>query len=107
MSLLPHSRDEISNRELDGTAFHPSLFAKLKTGDRDVRLNSREVDTLKGIVSGYRDADKEKDGHYHKGVNAEEVDHIIQQVKENPDFGEKKAAHIEEHLRKYLGKRVI
>jgi hypothetical protein len=107
MSLLPHSRDEISNRELDGTAFHPSLFAKLKTGDRDVRLNSREVKTLENLFSGYRDADKEKDGHYHKGVNAEEVEQIIQQVKDNPDFGEKKAAHIEEHVRKYLEKRIV
>jgi hypothetical protein len=104
--FIPTPRKEISKRELEGTAFHPSLYSKLKSGDRSVRLNEKELKRLEGIISGHIDSEKDSYGHWRKGIDAQETERIIEQVKSDSDFGEKKAAHIEEHLRKYLEKRM-
>ncbi|MCK9352020.1 MAG: hypothetical protein WCT49_03705 [Candidatus Paceibacterota bacterium] len=106
MSLFRKPQKMITDRELDGTAFHQSLFSGLRHGDRDTRLNSRELSTLKAMVEAHRDEDRGIDSHHmYKGINEKEVDQLIEQVKSHPDFGEKKAAHIEEHLKHYLSKR--
>jgi hypothetical protein len=98
----------ITKKEITGTFLHSGLYSKLKSGDMNTRLNSRELETFKGILSGYMDSEKAKgSSKYYGGINAEETEQIIQQVKQHSDFGPKKAAHIEQHLRNFLDKRVI
>jgi hypothetical protein len=104
--LVPTPPKSITERELKGTAFHPSFFSGLKVGDRNLRLNEKELNALKGMMNISMDSERnKKDGRYYKGINEEETEQLIQQVKNNPDFGPKKAEHIEKHLRDFLEHR--
>jgi len=102
----------ITQKEVTGNAWHAGLMQKVKAhGFMDTKgLNKRELETFSGIMSGHMDPEKTKGGFhgtYFRGIDENEAEQIIQQVKQNSDFSPKKAAHIEEHMRKYLDKKMV
>jgi len=89
----------ITKRELGGTTFESGVLGGLRSGEH--RLTDHEFNHLKTIIGGYTDAER-KAGKDWGGISAPEVDQMMQQMKENKVFSDKKLENIEKHLRKGL-----
>jgi len=104
MGLFWTPPKRITDRELKGTEFHPGALDGLKqTGffPDSSKLRPHEFEALESIVKGYDDRGRHE-GRSVSGITADEVDAMVQDMRANKTFSDKKIDHIEKHLRKNL-----